>query len=96
MFCRPFVTLTDTGDRPCFAENEREVEPHQIIHDLVIPLFLVVSSVDRVGFLNGLHVEQFLHHCDIRTAKHQLDICRKSVDDRPAYRNRPRSSFLSA
>ena len=96
MFCRPFVTLTDTGDRPCFAENEREVEPHQIIHDLVIPLFLVVSSVDRVGFLNGLHVEQFLHYRDIRTAEYQFDIFRQPVDDRPAYRNRPRSYFWSA
>lgn len=45
-------------NRPCLAENEREREPHQIIHDLVKLFFLVVSSVDGLGLLNGLHVEQ--------------------------------------
>ena len=77
-----FVTLTDTGDRSCLTENESEIEPHQIIHDLIKLLFLVVLSVDRVSFLNGLHVEQFLHHCDIRTAEHQFDIFWQFVDDR--------------
>ena len=50
--------LTDTGDRSCLAENEREIEPHQIIHDLIELLFLIVSAIDGLGLLNGLHVEQ--------------------------------------
>ena len=50
--------LTDTGDRSCLAENEREIEPHQVIHDLIELLFLVISAVDGFGFLDSLHVEQ--------------------------------------
>ena len=52
------LLLTDTGDRSRLAENEREIEPHQIIHDLIELLFLVIAAVDRLGFLDSLHVEQ--------------------------------------
>ena len=52
------LLLTDTDDRSRLAENEREIEPHQIIHDLVKLFFLVIPAVDRVGLLNCLHVEQ--------------------------------------
>lgn len=54
------LLLTDTGNRSRLAENECEIEPHQIIHDLVKLLFLVVPSVDRLGLLNSFHVEKYL------------------------------------
>ena len=54
------LLLTNTGNRSRFAENEREIEPHQIIHDLIELLFLVVPAVDGFGLLDGLHVEQNL------------------------------------
>ena len=54
------LLLADMCDRSRFAENESEVKPHQVIHDFVELLFLVVSSVYGGGLLNSLHVEKYL------------------------------------